>query len=196
MTKKTLIIVIVVILILIIVGVSIYFLTKKKDDSSSGSSSSSGSTTGSSTGSTTGSSSGSSSGSNSSGSSSGSNNSNSSSGSNSSSTPSGVSNPPISKWQPVKSRVNNDDNTVWSGKIYDAMTGEPAGNRKAPYETGVVNNGGILGSSNELTKQMADGLCENPCYWYYNHPNTSQTTKDKVNNAALCDCSTNKSKNF
>jgi hypothetical protein len=123
--------------------------------------------------------------------------------------PSGISNPPISKWQPVKNR-GTDDNMVWSGKIYDAMSGDIIGTRKAPYEGGVGYNTGFLGTTNELTKDMADNLCGNPCYWYYNlqvDPNASQEeknkfnenikkNKDKINNAALCDCSTSKSKNF
>ena len=101
----------------------------------------------------------------------------------------------ISNWQPIKNR-GRDNNIVWSGKIYDVMMGDTIGTRKAPYEGGVGHNSNYLGNTNELNKEIADNLCGNPCYWYYNHHNSSQQNKDKINKAALCDCVTNKSKNF
>ena len=47
-----------------------------------------------------------------------------------------------------------------------------------------------------VIKNGSYNLCENPCVWFYNHPNSSQQNKNNINNAALCDCSTSKSINF
>ena len=92
-----------------------------------------------------------------------------------------------SKWDSVKQRKERSD-AAWSALIYDAMVGDPPGMRKPPFEGGIGYNQGNLSGKYILDKGTADALCGNPCYWYYNNPNTSQYVKDKVSLAALCDC--------
>jgi hypothetical protein len=95
----------------------------------------------------------------------------------------------LSKWTPVNTRKQGESNLEWMGRIYDAMIGDPVGTRKsAPWEGGVSASAGNLGTLNTLNSQVATALCENPCYWYYNHPNTPTDRKNKVDGAGLCNC--------
>jgi hypothetical protein len=93
-----------------------------------------------------------------------------------------------STWQDVSTRKAGENNQQWTARIYDAMVGDGPGTRKPPYEGGVNALSGYLGNSTSITKEVANQMCENPCYWYYNHPNASQTSKNKIDNAGLCGC--------
>ena len=99
------------------------------------------------------------------------------------------------KWEYVKRR-KDQNNSFYSGLIYDAMAGDPPGTRKPPFEGGVGFNEGNINGKFVLDKASADALCQNPCYWYYNEANAPQYSKDKINLAGLCDCSTSTAKNF